>query len=65
MDYDHKSHDNEPEELRVRNRDKDLESVDELELLKKCIKLVTSDYDADNSGNLDKEEAKNFIMTTI
>ena len=35
------------------------------DILRKCVKQIWSEYDDDNSGVLDKEETKRFIMSTI
>lgn len=39
--------------------------VDEISILKKCIKLVWDEYDVDKSGYLDKEECRAFINGAV
>ena len=36
--------------------------VDVDSVIKKCVEDIWGEYDADNSGELDKEETKRFIM---
>jgi len=35
------------------------------DILEVCIEEIWSQYDTDNSGTLDREECKEFILSTI
>ena len=35
------------------------------DIIQKCIDSIWTEYDADNSGYLDREEAKLFVMNSV